>query len=265
MPDLDLILEDLRAEHEALDAMVADLGDGGWETPTPAEGWNVRDQIGHLAFFDEQAALALRDPDGFAVRLTEIAADVGAYMDRSVKQGRELGNQGVLEWWRKARREMLSAAREIDPKARIPWYGPPMSPASFHSARMMETWAHGQDVADALSIERKTESRIKHIAHLCVLSRRHSNMLNGLGEPTSEVLVVLGGPNGETWTWGEEHSADRISGTAEDFCLVVTQRRHPDDTQLVIEGDDARRWMSTAQAFAGPPGSGRAPGQFSKS
>lgn len=265
MPNLDLILEDLRAEHEALDAMVADLGDDAWETPTPAEGWNVRDQIGHLAFFDAQAVLALRDPDDFATRLTEIAADVGAYMDRSVKKGRELGNQGVLEWWRGARKEMLSAARETDPTARIPWYGPPMSPASFYSARMMETWAHGQDVADALDVERETGSRIKHVAHLCVLSRRHSNMLNGLGEPKAEVTIVLGGPDGETWTWGREHAADRISGTAKDFCLVVTQRRHPDDTQLVIEGDEARRWMSTAQAFAGPPGSGRAPGQFSKS
>lgn len=265
MVDLDQILSDLRDEHDSLDSLVAGLDHAEWEKETPAEGWNVRDQIGHLAFFDEQAALALGDPEAFASQLKEIAADVGAYMDRSVQKGRELGNDGVLEWWRAARAEMLSAAVGIDPKARIPWYGPPMSPASFFSARMMETWAHGQDVADALGVDRESGSRIRHIAHLCVLSRRHSNMLNGLGEPKTEVLVVLGGPHGETWTWGREHLADRISGTAEDFCLVVTQRRHPDDTQLVIEGDEARRWMSTAQAFAGPPGSGRAPGQFSKS
>jgi hypothetical protein len=49
-----------------------------------------------------------------------------------------------------------------------------------------------------------------------------------------------------------------------DFCLVVTQRRHPDDTDLAIEGPLAEEWMAIAQAFAGPPGKGRAPGQFPK-
>lgn len=263
--DLGPILEDLRAEHVVLDEMVAGLDEAMWETPTPAEGWNVRDQIGHLAFFDEQAALALTDPEGFAAQLEEIAADVGAYMDRSILKGRELGGKGVLDWWRTARAEMLRSAPGVDPRARIPWYGPPMSPASFFSARLMETWAHAQDVADAFGIRRTTEARIKHVAHLCVLSRRHSNAINGLDEPSSDVLVVLGGPGGEAWTWGPGDAADRISGTAEDFCLVVTQRRHPDDTQLVIEGDGAREWMRTAQAFAGPPGSGRSAGQFHKS
>ena len=262
MPDLDLILSDLRAEHAALDRIVAELDDATWEKATPAEGWNIRDQVGHLAFFDEQAALALHDQEAFAESLREIVKDVGGYMDRSIQKGRTIGNAGVLEWWRTAREEMLEAALGVDPKARIPWYGPPMSPASFFTARMMETWAHAQDVVDTLGVMRSTEPRIKHIAHLCVLSRRHSYAVNGMDEPNSEVFVVLGGPEGETWSWGDEHAAHRISGTAEDFCLVVTQRRHPDDTDLVIEGDEARKWMSVAQAFAGPPGSGREPGQF---
>ena len=262
MPDLEHILEDLKAEHAALEGLVTGLDDSGWNTATPAEGWNVRDQVGHLAFFDEQAALALTDPDAFALSLKEIAADIGAYMDRSVKKGREIGNDGVLEWWRSARNDMLTASAGIDPKARIPWYGPPMSPASFFSARMMETWAHAQDVADALGVERSVEPRLKHVAHLCVLSRRHSYAINGLGEPTTDVLVVLGGPKGEIWSWGNTDSADRISGSAEEFCLVATQRRHPDDTELVVEGDEARKWMSVAQAYAGPPGNGRQPGQF---
>lgn len=264
MADLDLILADLRAEHDALDSLVAELDDATWESPTPAEGWNIRDQIGHLAFFDEQAALALSDQDAFSATLVEIVKDVGAYMDRSVQKGRDIGNVGVLGWWRSARSGMLEASRNVDPKARIPWYGPPMSPASFFTARMMETWAHAQDVADTLGVTRVTESRIRHIAHLCVLSRRHSYSVNGMEEPSSDVFVVLGGPEGETWRWGDQHAADRISGTAEDFCLVVTQRRHPDDTDLVIEGGEARKWMSVAQAFAGPPGNGRDPGQFAR-
>lgn len=261
MPNLERILDDLSEEHRDLDAMVADLDDATWETPTPAEGWNIRDQVGHLAFFDEQATLALRDADAFAAALIEISKDVGVYMDRSVQKGRAIGNEGVLEWWRNARSEMLDAGRAADPSARIPWYGPPMSPASFFSARMMETWAHAQDVADTLGITRAVHARIRNVAHLCVLSRRHSYSINGLREPDKEIRVELGGTDGETWSWGDD-APDLITGPVEDFCLVVTQRRHPDDTELEIVGDEAQRWMSVAQAFAGPPGSGRAPGQF---
>lgn len=261
MPDLDRILADLSAEHRDLDVMVAGLDDAAWEMETPADGWNIRDQIGHLAFFDEQATLALRDRESFAAALAEIATDVGAYMDRSVQKGRALGNDGVLEWWRTARAGMLDAGRSADPNDRIPWYGPPMSPASFFSARMMETWAHAQDVADTRGIPRAVESRIRNIAHLCVLSRRHSYAINGVGAPEREVRVELAGTDGQTWTWGEA-VPDRVAGPVEDFCLVVTQRRHPDDTDLAIVGDEAERWMSVAQAFAGPPGAGRKPGQF---
>jgi uncharacterized protein (TIGR03084 family) len=262
VPSVEKILSDLAEEHDALDEMVADLDDAGWETPTPAEGWNIRDQIGHLAFFDEQATLALRDRERFAAALSDIANDVGAYMDRSVQQGRRIGSTAVLEWWRSARSEMLKAAGKIDPASRIPWYGPAMSPASFVTARIMETWAHAQDVADALGIEREVAPRIRNVAHLCVLSRPHSYAVNGLPDPERDVYVELAGPGGETWTWGEPGSADGIAGPAEDFCMVVTQRRHPHDTDLVIDGDEARQWMAIAQAFAGPPGSGRQPGQF---
>lgn len=263
MPDIDRILTELTEEHSELDAMVADLSDDLWEAETPAEGWNIRDQVGHLAFFDEQATLALRDPVAFSETLEEIAKDVGGYMDRSIQKGRTIGNEGVLEWWRSARTEMLEAGKAADPGARIPWYGPPMSPASFFTARMMETWAHAQDVADTLDIRRKVGPRIRNVAHLCVLSRRYAYAINDLGEPGKPVRVELEGPNGGKWTWGED-APDRITGPAEDFCLVVTQRRHPADTDLVIEGDEAERWMAVAQAYAGPPGSGRKPGQFKK-
>ena len=262
MPDLEQILTDLAGEHAELDAMVAELDEAGWETETPAEGWNVRDQIGHLAFFDEQAALALRDQVAFATALSEIAKDVGAYMDRSVVRGRAIGNDAVLQWWRAARTDMMEAVQGIDPSTRIPWYGPPMSPASFVTARIMETWAHGQDVADAIHVGREVAPRIRNVAHICVLSRPHCYAANGLSTPEVEVFVELSGPDGDTWTWGEPGATNRVSGSAEDFCLVVTQRRHPDDTDLGITGDDAVTWMSIAQAYAGPPGSGRKPGQF---
>ncbi|HNQ99825.1 MAG TPA: hypothetical protein PKN52_07470, partial [Trueperaceae bacterium] len=50
-----------------------------------------------------------------------------------------------------------------------------------------------------------------------------------------------------------------VTGPARDFCLLVTHRRHRDDLDLVATGADADRWLDIAQAFAGPPGSGRTP------
>jgi uncharacterized protein (TIGR03084 family) len=72
------------------------------------------------------------------------------------------------------------------------------------------------------------------------------------------VYVELVAPSGEHWTWGADDATDRVYGPAEDFCLVVTQRRHVDDTALVVDGANAREWMLCAQAFAGPPTDGPA-------
>jgi uncharacterized protein (TIGR03084 family) len=73
------------------------------------------------------------------------------------------------------------------------------------------------------------------------------------------VRVELAAPSGAVWAWGDADSSERITGPAEDFCLVVTQRRHVDDTALVVEGTVAREWMEIAQAFAGGATNGPAP------
>lgn len=263
MADLERITNDLLREHDELDAIVAELDEDGWATPTPAEGWDVRDQVGHLAFFDDQATLAVTDPEGFKVSLEKIAADVGAFMDRSIATGRAMPGAGVLGWWRQARSEMIEAFRHVDPDRRIAWYGPPMKPASFISARIMETWAHAQDVADAFDIKRPATPNLRHVAHLAVLARSFSYTINGKEVPPGSVFVELDAPDGSKWTWGEE-GQDGVRGDAFDFCLVATQRRHLDDTDLQVTGPLAAEWMSIAQTYAGPPGSGRAPGQFAK-
>ncbi|MDQ3955708.1 MAG: TIGR03084 family metal-binding protein [Actinomycetota bacterium] len=264
MLNLDEIRADLVDEHAALDRLVSEIDDAQWDVPTPAEGWTVRDQISHLAFFDEQAALAVSDPEAFAGTLEEIAADVGTYMDRSISKGRAMPAPKVLTWWRTARADMLSEFEGLDSDRRIAWYGPPMKPASFMSARIMETWAHGQDVADALDVTREATPNLKHVAHLGVLARKWSYAANNRPAPDGEVRVELSGPERASWTWGPEEAKDRVSGDAYDFCLVVTQRRHPDDTDLRIIGDLASDWLSIAQTYAGPPGAGRRAGQFPK-
>ncbi|MBW3595006.1 MAG: TIGR03084 family protein [Actinobacteria bacterium] len=262
MVDLEELCADLAAEHQALDDVLGDLRDDQWDAPTPAPGWSVRDQISHLAFFDEQAQIATADPAAFAAALGRIT-DVDAFMNEPLERGRAMTTRQVHEWWSRARGRMLAAFERADPATRIPWFGPAMSPASFISARLMETWAHGQDIIDSLAIDRAATGRLRHIAHVGVLARRNSYAAHGRPVPDGDVRVELEAPGGEKWRWNEAAS-DSVRGDAVDFCLVVTQRRHVDDTDLVVDGELAREWMSIAQAFAGPPGEGRRPGQFPK-
>jgi uncharacterized protein (TIGR03084 family) len=129
----------------------------------------------------------------------------------------------------------------------------------------METWAHGQDVADALGSPREATDRLKHIVHIGVTTIPWSYTVRDIQLPAEPIRVEVDAPSGARWTWGPDDAANVVRGDALDLALVVTQRRHRDDTGLVAEGPVADEWLSIAQAFAGPPGPGRKPGQFPKS
>ncbi|MET0326088.1 MAG: TIGR03084 family metal-binding protein [Ilumatobacteraceae bacterium] len=253
---MDALSDDLAAESADLDRV---LTPEALATPTPAPGWSVGDQISHLWFFDQRAMMALTEPDRFADDAEQL---LGSRADPSVEQGRALAPEELLERWRQERADLVQYARTLDPKVRVPWYGPAMSARSFITARLMETWAHGQDVVDALGADRPPTDRLRHVAHIGVGARPFSYAANGLEPNPAPVRVELVAPSGEVWTWGPEDAADRVTGPAIDFCLLVTQRRHRDDVALVAEGAAADEWLGIAQAFAGPPGPGRRPGQF---
>lgn len=256
---MDDLCDDLAAEHADLDRLV---GDADVSTPTPAPGWTVADQLSHLWFFDQRALLALTDPDAFAADSAALLQAVVEGPDPSVVAGRTLATADLLDGWRRDREQLVAHARTVDPRSRVPWYGPAMSARSFITARLMETWAHGQDAADGLGGDRRPTDRLRHVAHIGVGARRFSYVANGREPDETPILVALTGPAGDTWTWGPPDADDHVRGPALDFCLVVTQRRHLDDVDLKIEGPAAHDWMSIAQSFAGPPGDGRRPGQF---
>lgn len=258
------ILEDLDAEHHDLDALVASLEDKAWEAPTPAAGWAVRDQIGHLAFFDARALEALTDPDAFAAGAAEMldAMSSDPSTPPDLVEGRSLAPGELLHWWRAERDRLQVALATIEPDRRIPWYGPAMGAVSFATARLMETWAHGQDVADALGVTRLPTPRLRHVAHIGVRALPFNFASHQRDLPKAPIRVELRGPDHDLWAWGPEAALDEVRGSALDFCLVVTQRRHLADTHLEVRGPVAQEWMVIAQAFAGPPGPGRLPGEF---
>ena len=239
-------------EGADLDRLVAGLSDDGWRRDTPAAGWTIAHQIAHLAWTDQVALLAATDATSFGTVLAAAAAEPTHYVDRTAAQGALPPYATLLARWRVGRDALAEALRRADPLTRLPWFGPPMSPRSMATARLMETWAHGQDVADTLGVRREPTDRLRDICHLGVRTRDFAYRINGLEPPAGEFRVELKGPGSDTWVWGPGDATDRVSGTAEDFCLVIAQRRQLEDTGLVAEGE-AAHWLTFAQVFAGAP------------
>ncbi|MCL5948058.1 MAG: maleylpyruvate isomerase family mycothiol-dependent enzyme [Actinobacteria bacterium] len=279
------LLSDLQAEHIDLDRIASGIDENAWLRPTPAEGWDVRDSIGHLAYFDDAARMAIEDPAGFKAQVEGVRSLRFDPIAEHLAKGRAMNGALMLQWWRDARMSLLQCLEHADPVSRIAWYGPSMGMRSFVTARLMETWAHGQDVCDALGVSREPTVRLRHIADLGVRTREFSYAVRGIETPTEEILVELTAPalpssgndsgGGGVWRWvaagggkvrdgGEgstlpAQSGGSIRGSALDFCLIVTERRNLADVSLRIDGEKALEWMQIAQAFAGPPGPGRPP------
>jgi uncharacterized protein (TIGR03084 family) len=258
------ICNDLAQEGQQIEDLVAALDEDQWHRVTPFAGWTIKDEIAHIAFFDRMARLSASDQTAFNAVVMELARDMANFFSRTMAEGRAMPITDLRAWWQSERHAMLAALESLNPKTRVPWQLP-MSARSLATARLMELWAHGQDIFDALQLKREPTRRLRHIAHLGVVTFDWSFSCHGQEVPSEPVRLELLGPTGEIWTWGPETGQQRIEGEARDFCLVVTQRRHYQDTGLKVTGPVAQRWMELAQVFAGPPASGPPAGTFTKS
>ncbi|MDR7085629.1 uncharacterized protein (TIGR03084 family) [Aeromicrobium panaciterrae] len=254
MTILDQVLTDLEAESAQLDSWVSVLDAAGWETITTPEGWTVTHQIGHLHWTDLASHMAITDEAAFAENLKEAAKNPTGFVDLGAEEMALTPPAELLTLWREGRTALQAALRGVPDGERIPWYGPPMSPVSMVTARLMETWAHSHDVAEALGIEVPKTSRAKHVAHIGVRARGFAYMMRGEEIPEGEVRVELTGPDGDLWTWGPEDAPERVTGNGYDFALLVSRRRHRDDVDVRAIGENAEHWLTIAQAFAGLPG-----------
>jgi uncharacterized protein (TIGR03084 family) len=259
---LTAVLADLRAESDRLDALVADLpdvGERGWRTPTPAAGWDVAHQIAHLAWTDETAVQAATDRAAWDASVTAALADPDGFVDAEAATGAAVPAPELLARWRAARARLQQVLADLPAGAKLPWYGPPMSATSMATARFMETWAHARDVAAALGVTLDPDARVRHVVHLGVRTRGFSFAAHGLPAPADPVRVELVLPDGSVFVDGPLEAPQSVRGSGHDFALLVTQRAHRADLDLVAAGPDADRWLDVAQAFAGPPGAGRPP------
>src|SRR3984893_1206454 len=180
MTDLKEIVDDLRAESDELDALVAPLADERWAAPTPAAGWTIAHQIGHLLWTDRGALVAVTDEDAFADVVKTAVDDPIGFVNTAADELAAVPPAELLADWRLTRARLHDALLTVADRRKLPWLGPPLSGPSMATARLMETWAHGLDVADALGVTRPATARLRSIAHIGVRTRDFAVSINSL-------------------------------------------------------------------------------------
>lgn len=247
---------DFCAESDALYNILSPLDDAQFNRPTLFKGWTINDVLSHLHTWNRAADASLNDAGEFAVVSQRLGAALAAgktirEFEKSWQAG--LAGRALLEAWRGYYREMTPRFTAADPKLRVKWVGPDMSVRSSITARLMETWAHGQAVYDMLGIERADADRIKNIAVLAVNTFGWAYVNRGLKVPENPPHIRLTGPSGALWSWNPPAEDNLIEGAATEFCQAAAQVRNVADTHLKVVGETAKHWMSIIQCFAGPP------------
>ena len=255
---------DLIAEADELHAFLRTLDDADWSRETGFLSWAPWDVVAHLHFFDLVSLLSLEGGDAFITRRDDLSNRMAKGERSSQIARRELGDLSpadLLARWQRTCRNMAKQLGKLDPDQRLRWFGPDMGVRMFTTARLMETWAHGQEIYDLMRVERVPTDRIRHICVIGVKTFAWTFVNRRLEIPGPPPYVRLTAPSGAIWTWNEKSPSGRIEGDALDFCQVVTQVRSVADTALEVEGEVATHWMSIAQCFAGGPADPPKPGQ----
>ncbi|WOE75593.1 TIGR03084 family metal-binding protein [Alterisphingorhabdus coralli] len=248
--------EDFRTECDAIHALVAPLDTERLAQPTAFKGWSVDAILRHLHVWNVAADLSLTDEAGFQAFFAKVGAAVAkggmSAFESDYLEG--LSGPELVKAWVEFYPQLADHFAAADPKQRVAWAGPSMSARSSITARLMESWAHAQAIYDMLGQVRQDGDHIRNIVVLGVNTFGWTYKNRKLPVPETMPLLELTAPqSGDIWRYGEPGDAGRISGSATEFCQVVTQTRNIADTDLQVEGDIAREWMAMAQCFAGPP------------
>jgi uncharacterized protein (TIGR03084 family) len=256
------VIADLTAAAEEFEGLVADLEEAGWQRPTPAPGWTVANQVAHLAFIFRLAGTAASDAELFGALAAKAAANFEGAVNAALADYAGDPPEVLLNRWRAERDSAIKALAAVPADQVVPWLVRPLPPAVLASAGMMELFAHGQDIADGLGVTVERDDRIWWISLFVTLTWDFGYQARGLTPPAAPFRFELTGPSGASWEFGPADAEQKITGPAEDLCLLATRRRHRDDLALTATGPDAEAWLDIAQAFRGPAGEGRQPGQF---
>jgi uncharacterized protein (TIGR03084 family) len=251
------IFEDLAAEQDRLERILAGLDEAQWMSASAAEGWTVTDTVLHLAQTEELVEANITGRElrfGFGAPATgdtatgDTAAEdtVDELADRAVRMERAAPAE-VFARWRRARLAALAALRGADPGQQVPWVAGTMKPATLATTRLAEHWAHGLDITGPLGIGFPDTGRLRHVAWLA--HRTLPYALTRAGEPPAEVRCELTAPDGP-WEFGKPDAESSITGPAGDFCRVAAQRLAPDQSALKATGPHGATALRVIRTYA---------------
>jgi len=258
------VYADLKTEGEDLDEIVAGLDAAQWELPTPALGWTIKHQVAHLSSTARIAGISASDPGLFAKVTAGADKDFDGAVAGLLTPYLSASPTDLLARWRAERDEAVKALSALPPDQLVPWVARQIPASVLACAGLMELFAHGQDIADAVGVEREYDDRIGHLTWFATRNRDFGYLVRGRTPPDVEFRYELTAPSGIRWEFGPADAENRITGPAVDFCMLVTRRRHRADLAIQATGAEADKWLDIAQAYRGSPGPGRKPGQFSK-
>jgi uncharacterized protein (TIGR03084 family) len=254
VPDTDTgglhaLLDDLTAEQRALFDVLHGLDEDDWLRPTPARGWDVRDTVSHLADTDEMAIATATGAPGSLNARAEVSASGEDVTFRGVLRGRRRSGRDVCAWFESSTASLHDMFLALDPLERVPW-GIGMRPPSLVSARLMETWAHGLDVHAAVGAAPHDTDRLAHVAWLATRALPYAYTVAGREPPGDPIRVELTLPSSAAWTMGPADAANRITGSAGEYCRVFVHRLAVDDAvTLHTEGEAAADALRVARAY----------------
>jgi uncharacterized protein (TIGR03084 family) len=242
--------DDYEAEQTELYDVLKQLREDDWSKPTPAAGWDVRDQVSHLAHTEEVAYdTATGGPRSLGNETAKYSTGE-QFTEAGCEQGRAMKPADVLDWWWTAAGRLRVALRGLADDFRVPW-GLGMKRQSFVTARLMEHWAHGLDIRAAAGIEAVDTARLRHVAWICYNALPYAFGVANVTAPDGHTLRVdLTGPNGEAWSYGPADATDVITGPAGIWCRRATQRIPPREASaLTAQGPLAELAIQHARAF----------------
>lgn len=252
------LISDWKQESSNLLAVLAELSEAQWDLDTPALGWTIRDQVAHLDWTEQMLLLAISDQQQFDLTRQTLMDSGEGFVDRAAHQAALQAPAALKRSWMDTQVALSRSFANLEEGQRVHWFGPSMSVSTALSARIMELFAHGQDIRDALGIAPVGSIRLRHIAHLAITARDFAFTTNALPVPARQFRIELEYGD-QRWTWGPEESTERVVGQALDFALLATRRRHRVDCAVQAHGEQASRWLEIIQSYAGSPGPGRPP------
>lgn len=253
------ILSDLVAEEQALDQFLQRVHEREWTLPTPARGWSIMDTVCHLAYSETFAANVIEKGQEW---IDEAGiADFDDWMERGVVEGKAKGfrYQAVIEWWRNGRASVVDALSRMFGDERIPWLIRPMSAKALATTRLMETWAHGLDVKDAMEGRitlaedeedpRDDSPRLRHVAWLAHRTLPYAFEQENEEFPEGGIRVELMGPRYARWVYGPADAENVIKGIAGEWCRLAVNRLDLADAGLKAEGEAAETALRVVRMY----------------